>query len=336
MEFVPCNLCGEDNTEVLFQGKDRRYAVPGEVGIVSCRQCGLVYTNPRPDMKEISRYYPVAHYGAYQPYNKTTYRAFVYMADRFYGTSARSDNIPWLYRVLGQILAREVRGIPRLVPGGKILDVGSANGRMVHLFRDVGWDAEGVDFDEQVTQRTGGTGIKIHCGSFFDVRLPKRSYDVIRFWHVLEHLHDPRRAIQISWTLLKESGLLILGLPNFRSWQRRLFGPYWRNLDAPRHLYHFTPATISRMLSENGFEITKIRSTNLSHGFIGSVEYFVVEKLGLQPRQSRVDRWRYANWALAVPFDMFLDLFIAGDFMEVQAKKRNDSVICVEKRSTSG
>ncbi len=321
MELVNCNLCGEDSSEPLFRGKDRRYRRPGEFGIVRCRKCGLVYTNPRPSTQEMPQFYPAGLYGSHLQYSKSTYPAFVYAADKFYGTSSKLKQIPFGHRLVGHMLRRQVRGIPRFIPGGRILDVGCANGRMVRLLQDIGWDAEGVEISEWVTKQATQTGIRIHCGSFLDIFLPEGSYDAIRFWHVLEHLPDPRQAIQKGWALLKDRGHLILGLPNFESWQRRLFGPYWRNLDAPRHLYHFTPITITRMLAENRFEPVKVRFTNLSHGFIGSLEHLVLEKLRLQPCGSWVESWRYANWLFAVPFDMLLDFFLRGDFMEIQARK---------------
>ena len=40
------------------------------------------------------------------------------------------------------------------------------------------------------------------------------------------------------------------------SWEARLFGPSWVNLDIPRHLYHFSVRTLSQLLESVGFRMT--------------------------------------------------------------------------------
>jgi hypothetical protein len=42
-------------------------------------------------------------------------------------------------------------------------------------------------------------------------------------------------------------------VPNWASCERRLFRERWIALDAPRHLYHFTPRTLGAMLARCGF-----------------------------------------------------------------------------------
>ena len=53
------------------------------------------------------------------------------------------------------------------------------------------------------------------------------------------------------------NGVFQMTVPNWTSWQSRLTGPAWLHLDVPRHLYHFTPPTLARLLNDNGFAIEK-------------------------------------------------------------------------------
>jgi hypothetical protein len=77
-------------------------------------------------------------------------------------------------------------------------------------------------------------------------------------WHVLEHLTDPLAAIQRARTLLTDDGRLLISVPNLASLQARLFGPDWLHLDLPRHLFHFTPRSLERLLERSGFRVERI------------------------------------------------------------------------------
>ena len=72
-------------------------------------------------------------------------------------------------------------------------------------------------------------------------------------WHVIEHLTGPRRVLTDIHRILKPGGRLLLELPNYDGYARAVFGTYWAALDVPRHLYHFTPATLDALLRRVGF-----------------------------------------------------------------------------------
>ena len=62
MDRIACDLCGAHETELVFRATDTNYHLPGLFSIVRCRQCGLVYLDPRPGPHEIQRYYPDDEY----------------------------------------------------------------------------------------------------------------------------------------------------------------------------------------------------------------------------------------------------------------------------------
>ncbi|MFH0931137.1 MAG: hypothetical protein V1890_04290, partial [Candidatus Zixiibacteriota bacterium] len=57
--------------------------------------------------------------------------------------------------------------------------------------------------------------------------------------------------------LLARKGILILEIPNAGNFLIDLFKEKWFGWDLPRHLYHFTPQTISSMLCQAGFKVVK-------------------------------------------------------------------------------
>ncbi len=64
MERVACDLCGSETSSPALSGPDRVSWLAGEFTLVRCRDCGLLYQNPRPTAKGIVRFYE----GEYHPY----------------------------------------------------------------------------------------------------------------------------------------------------------------------------------------------------------------------------------------------------------------------------
>jgi len=112
-------------------------------------------------------------------------------------------------------------------------------------------------------------GLDVATGAFEDVGYPDRFLDVITMYHVLEHLHNPREALSKAYQLLKSGGLLVVAVPNLDSLQARIFRQRWYHLDAPRHLYHFTPRTLEMLLHEAGFKIVEIRWFSVGYDWAG-------------------------------------------------------------------
>jgi len=58
MECVNCNLCGLDDTRILFNKRDKFDLTEKEFSVVECQRCGLLYVNPRPSQEEMGKFYP--------------------------------------------------------------------------------------------------------------------------------------------------------------------------------------------------------------------------------------------------------------------------------------
>jgi SAM-dependent methyltransferase len=78
---------------------------------------------------------------------------------------------------------------------------------------------------------------------------------VITLWDVLEHLPNPRSALEKCWRLLKTDGLVVFSIPNLASYDRYIFGNKWIGWDAPRHFTLFTKMTLNQIISDTNFLI---------------------------------------------------------------------------------
>ena len=131
LEFTSCNLCLADDTHLLFRGRDRLHGKPGEFQVVQCRQCGLIYLNPRPVPAEIGRYYPADYHPYVAPVRAAKQR--ISRWDARYG------------------LYKRLRAVAALQPKGRLLDVGCATGAFIAFARNYGWDVYGVELVESIS-----------------------------------------------------------------------------------------------------------------------------------------------------------------------------------------
>lgn len=94
-------------------------------------------------------------------------------------------------------------------------------------------------------------------------------YDCVTLWHVLEHLPDLHTAIDDIRRLLAPDGTLIIAVPNAASVQARFFGRNWLHLDVPRHLYHFTAESLSRLLADHQLVARRLRRSEFEYDLMG-------------------------------------------------------------------
>jgi SAM-dependent methyltransferase len=156
--------------------------------------------------------------------------------------------IGWPFRGL-------LRQVPRRRAGGRVLDIGCGSGGYLAILAELGWKCSGVETGAKSRAYAQTVlGLDVREGPLEACGFPDASFDVVTLWHVIEHLPDPRATLREIRRVLKPDGLLLLRTPNVESWEASLFRGNWYGLDAPRHLYLFSPATLELLLRQCGFE----------------------------------------------------------------------------------
>ena len=315
MKFVECDLCGSSENAALFTCRDFR--VPdghGSFQLVECRECGLIYLNPRPEGMEMAPYYPQTYYddlgrGAGRTARRDSSLGRLHkslrqpLLERFYQYPHRRTDPPtpkngllslgttlclrverWRLRVMGC----EAAIIP-FIAEGRLLDVGCATGTDLEAFKAAGWSVSGVEASPYAASMARSRlGCEVRVGAFEEVALPDESFDVVRFSHSLEHLPSPRKALEKARRLLQPCGLLWIEVPNAASLERRFFGRHWFGWDVPRHLYHFTPETLTRLLIYTGFRPVRVQCDARTFFFAESVANALAHFLNARPRRKKV------------------------------------------------
>ena len=239
-EDVGCPLCGGRRNGVLVEAPDPQEPDGSPTfRVVRCSDCGLAFTNPRPTVETIALAYST-DYGPHQSPKPAARR-----------------RRGWWSRQLARL-----RGRRELAwhGQGRLLDFGCGSGSFLVRMREAGWQAVGLDASPTVVQQLRSEmQLTAFVGSLPHAELRPASFDVITMWQALEHVHDPLAVLHAARQLLVPGGRLVVSVPNLASAPFRWFGPDWFGLDLPRHLLHFTPDTLARLVQQAGFQVEQIR-----------------------------------------------------------------------------
>lgn len=230
MESVSCEICGvSDEQELSTRDRDGKY-----LKTVLCKQCGLVYTNPRPASPEIEEYYKhsyrLDYKGTCKPNMKHTLRA------------AKAAN-------------KRIQKIQEYIfPDMKALDIGSGGGEMVYAMRLAGADCRGLEPNEGYALYARDVlGLPISIDCIENATLPENYYDIVTMYHVIEHVYSPLRILCNIHSCLKHGGILVIECPNIEA---HCQGPSNRFHRA--HLYNFNEITLQALAEKAGFRKVEI------------------------------------------------------------------------------
>lgn len=230
MEYVKCNLCNSKDYGQLFSAGDTNLTKQGMFNVVRCRDCSLVYINPRPIKESMAQFYPDNYYKLESSYlleDKQNKKKMI----------------------------RNCRDIERLKKKGKILDIGCGRGDFLIYMQSRGWETYGIEISEVVWRYAREVqGLNVFYGELLQANFPANYFDAVRLWHVLEHVRNPKEILQEANRILKREGLLIISVPNIGSLEAKIFKEKWYALDLPRHLYHFSIKTLKDILEKTKFQ----------------------------------------------------------------------------------
>ena len=336
-----CPLCHGRDTELMFWTFDRRYHRPGKFGTFKCIGCGLIRLSPRPTVEAIGSHYP-EEYGAYDviPINEFSDRKYLRNALResaLYSLGYNRD-ANFVLKAFSPVLSRFFLDratygynelFPRFVEGGSALEIGCGYGVFLAYLKRHGWKVAGVDLSPHAAARTKEQfGIEVFVGQVGDAPFEPASFDYVHLSHIVEHFFDPLESLKQVFTLLKPGGRAYVELPNAAGVGAEISGEYWYGWDAPRHLFMFTPETLSQTIEKAGFVVEKLR-TVLWDSFAWAETFKREEELGEfvtgRPLISGaggepVERWR------AEASKKFESDPLRGDFISLWATKPTESL----------
>lgn len=248
----------------------------GATSLYQCENCDLIFTNFHGD-----DFNPKAHY------------------ENFYKNEIGGRfgfGVEYVIRLFRFFRAFKIFTIcPR---AKSILDIGSGRGFMLYYLKKYYHyrRAEGTQISKNALEFSRlKLGLKIYDSDLLDVPLNNYDFDLVTMWHVLEHVSQPEKYIEKITELLNEQGTLIVEVPNFNSWTRKLTGQYWLGLDLQNHIGFFTPKSLCLFLEKYKLKILKIRTFSLEYSTFISTQSIV-------SRITKTDQLVF-NWLQAPKFN---------------------------------
>jgi len=220
-----CPLCGMIGPKLWVQAPDRLHGRTEDYTLMRCAACSLVWLDRSPKPEEMHLHYTEA-------YHKLI--------------SAAGENPAKRWRTRKADLAQHKQS-------GALLDLGCSSGSFLESMRSESWKLYGIEMSPDCARAAEARcGAQVFVGNILDAPFRFETFDVITCFDVLEHLFEPRRVMEKVANWLKPGGIFFVQVPNIDSAEARVFGSYWHGLELPRHLFHYSPASLKFLAHSAG------------------------------------------------------------------------------------
>ena len=241
IRYSSCPICGSEKIEHYLKATD--YTVSKKVfSIWKCNACNGMFTQDVPDQQAIGAYYKSDNYISHTDTNKGL--------------------VNNLYHQVRKRTLRQKQQLINKVTGlnhGRLLDIGAGTGAFVNQMKQAGWDVTGLEPDAATVRRAKDLyGLTLKSSSEL-LNMAAENFDAVTMWHVLEHVHDLHGTLEKIKDIMVNSGVLIVAVPNYTSFDATAYQQYWAAYDVPRHLYHFSPLSIRLLMDKHGLVVDKIK-----------------------------------------------------------------------------
>ncbi len=276
-----CPLCKNKSASIVYPALNPKAndsyspadSTREEGAIVKCTRCEIIYKDPFPKPLVLQKGYEESideQYLALLPERRATFRHVIESIEKYRGKKRNP----------------------------KILDIGCAEGTLLSLARERGWDASGVEPNKHLVRWAWShEKLKILQGSVYNTKLKRNSFDVITLLDVIEHVHNPLKFLRRCNELLVPGGTIFISTPDIGSIIARVMRRRWFYI-LSIHVFYFTRQTLSNVLNGAGFSDVKTHPyflrTRLSYvadksrnyiGLLGKIFYIVVRTFGLSNRE---------------------------------------------------
>jgi len=230
----------------LCNSKDNRniYTERGHIAIVSCKKCGLIYTNPTVRSSEKN------YWGEENKYYEEARLIF-------HNTGKHHRDTNYL---------EDISIIERLKSVGYFLDIGTNMGMFLRHTRAKKWIVTGIEPSPALSEMARKYfDLNVKTCYLNEAGFKDESFDIVTMTDVFEHIAEPKKMLVDIKRVLKHNGILFIKVPNGRCnllklWLAKIFDRLkdYDIFESYEHLTHFTHDTLKRMLEECGFKIKKI------------------------------------------------------------------------------
>ena len=244
-ETVPCPFCDSHSSSVYERfGSDLQYRY------VRCRQCGLVYSSPRP---VYDKTFIDAAYADYYQYSASL------TLEQF--NAVKESGADMFRQELQHLLKFDQKRTA-------VLDIGSGMGTFLYAAKEHYPVRVGIDVSEKMAAFVSQTlDVEVQLVPFEQFTYPVK-FSLIHMSHVLEHVPNPKEWLKKAHSLLDKDGILVINVPHAWSLGSRLqhffvrlglkeqFSDAWKDPSrTPDHLFEPVIPAMKYLLAECNLKI---------------------------------------------------------------------------------
>lgn len=197
-----------------------------------------------------------------------------YPEEYFFETSKPSLVAKMAALILDFFYILRVNEIKKLLKdknNSKVLDYGCGSGKLVEALIKKGINAIGFEPSEGARNITHKKNLPVYN----EIKTVEGGYDLVMFWHSLEHAGNPFEIIEKTKEYLNQNGKLLIAVPNAASFESQIAKGKWFHYLYPFHKVQFTPRALEVMLGKIGLKITAIDFFNPEHTVSGLLQTFL-------------------------------------------------------------
>ncbi len=229
---MTCLVCDSKINKIFYKSESWE--------IIMCLSCGFAWTSPRPHYRN-------------------------YVEDDFHAqfNFRNIDELPYLWRESEYIqLGLLSKFLDR---GSKILEIGCGQGLLLKEFNNRGFDTMGIEPSLNASNLASRKGLNVIQGFYPNLKLKNKKFDAIYASQVLEHVEDLETFLQSIKINLSSGGIVMFTQTNFLGLLPKVNKNNWYAWVPEQHFWHFTPSSMTKLLSKHGFKKLEIKYSSLVH-----------------------------------------------------------------------
>jgi len=254
-ESRPCPICACPQRRLLYRQNFQENSVSLLAGyeVVVCKDCGFVYADKIPSQDEFDNYYAVMSKYEFNDKNGVANEDYVGYFKK-------------IFKFLSPYIGNK---------NAKILDIGCSTGALLSVFKSNGYkNLLGIDPSPSCVKTAKELyNIEASVNNVSNFKTSEK-FDLIILSAVLEHLLDFGALLPQIRSLLKDTGLLFVEVPDAERFSLFISTPFQQF--STEHINYFTRRSIENLLKRFYLKLIKIKQNKHKINFITDPDLFIL------------------------------------------------------------